>query len=128
GGWRRRTRMGRSPIRCDRPHRFDAGSARFLAAAAEARRPAVRRRRRPSSNDGAADPLDRTGRIRDRGPFRDGDRAFAQRRAACGEPQPGPKAPNDDWTATMVKRLLAIALGAACSGALAPAAADDLLQ
>jgi len=28
----------------------------------------------------------------------------------------------------MVKRLLAIALGAACSGALAPAAADDLLQ
>jgi outer membrane protein len=28
----------------------------------------------------------------------------------------------------MVKRLLAIALGAACSGALSPAAADDLLQ
>ena len=28
----------------------------------------------------------------------------------------------------MVKRLLAIALGAACGGALSPAAADDLLQ
>ena len=63
GGRRLRARMGQSAVRRDRAHRFDAGPARFVAAAAEAGWPAIRRRRRSSGDDRTPDPLDGAGRI-----------------------------------------------------------------